>query len=70
MALLAATTAALPTSERRQLGDRVGTTLDELEDGSCRDITFIFARGSTEIGNIVRSSPNQPGLQSRNCAEL
>ena len=31
-----------------------GTTATELESGACRKITFIFARGSGEFGNLVR----------------
>lgn len=53
IAALAATATALPTVERRQFGTRVGSTVNELSSGSCRAVTFIFARGSTEIGNIV-----------------
>ncbi|KAI7551893.1 hypothetical protein KC343_g12603 [Hortaea werneckii] len=50
---LAACVAAAPVTEliERQLG-AVGTTANELSIGSCRDIIFIFARGSTEIGNL------------------
>jgi len=50
---LAAYVAAAPVSDlvERQIG-AVGTTANELTLGSCRDIIFIFARGSTEIGNL------------------
>ena len=53
VALLASTAAALPSVERRQLGS---STSNELENGDCRAVTFIFARGSTEIGNMVSVS--------------
>ena len=52
---LAATATALPTDlEKRQFGFGGGSTSNEL-DGPCRPITFIFARGSTEPGNMVCS---------------
>ncbi|GKZ23171.1 hypothetical protein AbraIFM66951_002107 [Aspergillus brasiliensis] len=34
----------------RQFG--TGSTANDLESGSCKDVTLIFARGSTEIGNM------------------
>ena len=47
--LLAAVANSKPIT-RRQLGS---STSSELEDGSCGDVIFIFARGSTETGNMV-----------------
>jgi len=47
-ALLAATATAAPV-----ITERSGITDNELTDGSCKKITFIMARGSTEIGNMV-----------------
>lgn len=64
---LAALTAAVPVAnpvaapvdidaiaelETRQLG---GTTANNFVDGGCRDVIFMFARGSTEPGNMVRT---------------
>ncbi|RHZ56406.1 cutinase family protein [Aspergillus thermomutatus] len=40
---------AAPASE---IQARQGMTSNELESGACRDVTFIFARGSTEQGNM------------------
>lgn len=31
-----------------------GSDANDVQSGSCHDVTFIFARGSTEMGNMVR----------------
>ena len=31
----------------------VGTTANEFLEGGCRDVIFIYARGTTQDGNIV-----------------
>ena len=49
-ALLVAAAAAAPTGiERRQFG----MTENDLKSGSCKKITLVYARGSTEMGNMV-----------------
>jgi len=54
LSAFAALVAAGPI-DTRQIFDRVGTTENEFTQGGCRDIIFFFARGSTEIGNMVCS---------------
>ncbi|KAF7192370.1 putative cutinase 1 [Pseudocercospora fuligena] len=51
MSLLALNTIALPTDAIQQRAS-VGINETELEDGPCRDVTFIWARASTETGNM------------------
>lgn len=62
--------AAAGPVEVRQIGGRTGTTANEFSQGGCRDILFAWARGSTEIGNMVRisiSSPQNILTQIGNC---
>jgi hypothetical protein len=66
----AATPVKLPVSEtesavvvtRQLLSDRTGITENQFSrriGGGCKDIIFVWARGSTEVGNMVSShSPN------------
>ena len=50
--LLAATAIAAPT-EMIEARQAVGNTANELESGACRPLILIFARGSTQPGNLV-----------------
>lgn len=50
VAALATLAMAAPAPE---IQARQGMTSNELENGPCRDVTFIFARGSVEQGNMV-----------------
>ncbi|KAK1713335.1 hypothetical protein CaCOL14_002250 [Colletotrichum acutatum] len=54
--VLASTAFAYPTipqeEAKRQLGGTVGSTANEFKTGGCNDIIFVWARGSTEIGNM------------------
>ncbi|USW52123.1 Putative cutinase/acetylxylan esterase, alpha/Beta hydrolase, cutinase, serine active [Septoria linicola] len=49
--LLAATAIAAPT-EMLEARQAVGNTANELEIGACRPLILIFARGSTQPGNL------------------
>ncbi|KAG7117725.1 cutinase 1 like protein [Verticillium longisporum] len=67
---LAALAAAGPI-EQRQRGGRVGSTATEFTDGGCKPIIMLFARGSTETGNMgttVAASPlscSSPAVRPR-----
>ena len=57
LSLLLAAAASLTTStpitpQKRQFGLGSSSTSSDLEDGECKAVTFIFARGSTETGNM------------------
>lgn len=63
-ALLVAAAAAAPTGiERRQFG----MTENDLKSGSCKKITLVYARGSTEMGNMGSSlgPPTCSGLKKK-----
>jgi len=42
-----------PIEDVSRLRARQSATSNELEDGPCKEVFFIFARGSTETGNMV-----------------
>ncbi|KAG8672566.1 separase/separin [Fusarium poae] len=60
-ALLAATASALPTAQESALEARqLGSTRNDLKNGnsgSCPGVIFVFARGSTELGNLGTLGP-------------
>ncbi|EGY22033.1 hypothetical protein VD0002_g4090 [Verticillium dahliae] len=52
--------------EQRQRGGRVGSTATEFTDGGCKPIIMLFARGSTETGNMgtVCGPPTANGVKA------
>jgi cutinase len=64
VAALATLVMAAPAPE---IQARQGMTSNELQNGPCRDVTFIFARGSVEQGNMVCLS--HPGVHQRDRAD-
>jgi len=63
LTLLLATVAVANPVEIRQ--NRVGSTAKEFTQGGCRDIIMLFARGSTEAGNMgtIAGPPTANGLK-------
>lgn len=57
VAALAALAVAIPVPEGNSLMARQGMSSNDIENGVCRDVTFLFARGSTEQGNMVSQLP-------------
>lgn len=47
-----------------------GSDANDVQSGSCHDVTFIFARGSTETGNMVRLYRSLLGVNSTNKLSL
>ena len=56
VSLLAAVAAAAPVEIEERQSSNVGTTANEYTRYGCRKVIFFFARGSTEIGNMVSLS--------------
>jgi hypothetical protein len=52
MKLIVATVAFLATLAAAKL-QRRQMNADEVKNGSCKEVIFIFARGSTEPGNMA-----------------
>lgn len=62
VSLLTGLAVAGPVEVRQLLGG-TGTSSNEFSRGGCRDILFAWARGSTEIGNMV-SKPRKSNLEA------
>jgi cutinase len=52
LTIFAGLAAAGSVQVRQLLG--TGTSSSEFSQGGCKDVLFAWARGSTEIGNMVR----------------
>jgi cutinase len=53
VSILAGLATASPIEVRQLIGG-TGATSSEFSRGGCKEILFAWARGSTEIGNMVR----------------
>jgi hypothetical protein len=67
ISILAGLAAASPVEVRQVLGG-TGATSSEFSSGGCKDILFAWARGSTEIGNMVRIAALLHGSPSKSFA--
>jgi cutinase len=56
VSILAGLATASPIEVRQLIGG-TGASSSEFSRGGCKEILFAWARGSTEIGNMVRLSP-------------
>lgn len=63
--LLASLVAALPNDLVVRQSNRVGSTANEFKRGGCKPVVMVFARGSTEVGNMgtVCGPPTAEGLK-------
>ena len=57
LASAASLVSAVPVEQVRKLDVRQLASSDDLKDGKCAGNVFIFARGSTEVGNMVCAYP-------------
>lgn len=56
IALLAALASAAPHEIQVRQSNRVGSTANEFKEDGCKPVVMLFARGSTEAGNMVSIS--------------
>lgn len=66
---LASIAAALPLELQERQLDRTGITENEFSRSlTCGKVIFVWARGSTEVGNMVRSEPETKAHSYTNIA--
>lgn len=66
IAALSALASAAPAEKDTRQVDFINTTSDDLLKGSCKKVLLIFARASTEVGNMVRASLYELMVHSTN----
>ena len=59
LASAASLVSAVPVEQVQRLDVRQLASSDDLKNGECAGNVFIFARGSTETGNMVRTTPRK-----------